>query len=125
MDIKNLPWQKMMSKYQSPRRVKSIWQLINTLVPYIALWYFMYKSLSVSYWLTLGLAVFAAGFTIRLFIIFHDCGHGSFFKSLKWNNFWGFVTGILTFTPYDYWRHEHAQHHAQAGNLDERGFGDI
>src|SRR3989338_3969087 len=124
-ELRSLPWQKVLSKYQSPRRLKSIWQLVNTIVPYVVLWYLMYLSLSVSYWLTLGLSVFAAGFLIRIFIIFHDCGHGSFFKSMKWNNFWGVVTGILTFTPYDYWRHEHAQHHAAAGNLDERGFGDI
>ena len=123
--LQNLPWQKMLAKYQSPHRAKSIWQLFNTLIPYAFLWYLMYLSLSVSYWLTLALAVFAAGFLVRVFIIFHDCGHGSFFKSLKWNNFWGFVTGILTLTPYDYWRRDHAQHHAQAGNLDERGFGDI
>lgn len=123
--LKSLPWQKMLSKYQAPNHAKSIWQLVNTFVPYATLWYLMYLSLSVSYWLTLALAVLASGFMIRIFIIFHDCGHGSFFKSLKWNNFWGAVTGVLAFTPYDYWRYEHAQHHAQAGNLDERGFGDI
>jgi acyl-lipid omega-6 desaturase (Delta-12 desaturase) len=123
--LKNLPWQKLLAKYQSPHRNKSIWQLVNTLIPYTITWVLMYLSLSVSYWLTLALAVVASGFLVRIFIIFHDCGHGSFFKSLKWNNFWGFVTGVLAFTPYDYWRHEHAQHHAQAGNLDERGFGDI
>lgn len=123
--LKNLPWQRLLAKYQNPHRLKSIWQLVNTLVPYAALWYLMYLSLSVSYWLTLGLAFVAAGLLVRIFIIFHDCGHGSFFKSMKWNNFWGAITSILTFTPYDYWRHEHAQHHAVAGNLDERGFGDI
>ncbi len=121
----DLSWQKMVAKYQNPKRTKSIWQLVNTLVPYAVLWYLMYKSLAVSYWLTLALAVIAAGFLVRIFVIFHDCGHGSFFKSMKANHFWGFVTGVLSFTPYDYWRHEHAQHHASAGDLDERGFGDI
>ncbi len=115
----------MVAKYQNPQLARSIWQLVNTLVPYVFLWYLMYLSLHVSYWLTLGLAVLAAGFLVRVFIIFHDCGHGSFFRSGKANRFWGFVTGILTFTPYDYWRHEHAQHHAGAGNLDKRGFGDV
>ena len=123
--LHNLPWQKLLAKYQNPQRAKSIWQLVNTLIPYVFLWYIMYLSLSVSYWLTLALAIPAAGFLVRIFIIFHDCGHGSFFKSKKWSDFWGFVTSILVFTPYDYWRHEHAQHHAAAGNLDDRGFGDI
>jgi omega-6 fatty acid desaturase (delta-12 desaturase) len=121
----DLPWQKLVAKYQSPDRAHSIWQLVNTLVPYAVMWYLMYKSLSISYWLTLALAVVAAGLVVRIFIIFHDCGHGSFFKSMKASHFWGFVTGVLSFTPYDYWRHEHAQHHASAGDLDERGFGDV
>jgi acyl-lipid omega-6 desaturase (Delta-12 desaturase) len=122
---RDLSWQKLVAKYQNPSRGRSIWQLINTLVPYAVLWYFMYKSLAVSYWLTLALGILAAGFLVRIFVIFHDCGHGSFFKSMKANHFWGFVTGFLSFTPYDYWRHDHAQHHASAGDLDERGFGDI
>jgi omega-6 fatty acid desaturase (delta-12 desaturase) len=124
-ESQNIPWQKLIARYQNPRPARSVWQLINTLVPYALLWYGMYRSLSVSYWLTLALAVVAAGFFVRAFIIFHDCGHGAFFKSRKANNFWGFVTGLLTFTPYTYWRHEHAQHHASAGNLDKRGFGDV
>lgn len=129
MDInkeqKPFDWKKALSKYESPQRRRSIWQLVNTLVPYFALWFFMVKSLSISYWLTLGLAVVAAGLLVRVFIIFHDCGHGAFFKSRKANNFWGFVTGVLTFTPYSYWRHEHACHHASAGDLDNRGVGDV
>lgn len=121
----NPPWQEIVAKYQNPERARSIWQLVNTLVPYVFLWCAMVWSLSVSYWLTLALAIPAAGLLVRIFIIFHDCGHGSFFKSLKASRFWGFVTGVLTMTPYDYWRHEHAQHHAEAGNLDKRGFGDV
>lgn len=121
----NSSWQEIVAKYQTPKVSRSIWQLVNTLVPYGFLWYLMYLSLHVSYWLTLALAVVAGGFLVRIFIIFHDCGHGSFFKSLKANQFWGAVTGILTMTPYDYWRYEHAQHHAEAGNLDKRGFGDV
>ncbi|MDP2653071.1 MAG: fatty acid desaturase [Candidatus Omnitrophota bacterium] len=120
-----LPWQKIVARYQKPRLARSVWQLVNTLVPYAVLWVLMYHSLSVSYWITLALAVFAAGLMVRIFIIFHDCGHGAFFNSLRANNLWGFITGVLTFTPYDFWRHEHAQHHAAAGNLDKRGFGDV
>ncbi len=118
-------WQKIVAKYQYPQRSKSIGQLLNTLIPYVLLWYVMIKALSVSFWLMLPLTVIAAGLLVRAFIIFHDCGHGSFFKSQKANNFWGFVTGVLTFTPYQYWRHEHAVHHSQAGNLDKRGWGDV
>ena len=119
------PWQKIVAKYQKPEAWRSIWQLVNTLVPYALLWYFMIQSLKISYWLTAVLAVIAAGFLIRLFIIFHDCGHGAFFKSRKAGFFWGYVTGVLTFTPYYYWWHSHAQHHACAGDLDNRGIGDV
>ena len=124
--IKNSqPWQQIVAKYQNPQRAKSIGQLLNTLIPYVLLWVVMDKALSVSFWLMLPLSVIAAGLLVRIFIIFHDCGHGSFFKSQKANNFWGFITGVLIFTPYQYWRHEHAVHHSQAGDLDERGWGDV
>jgi len=118
-------WQKIVAKYQNPQRAKSIGQLLNTLIPYALLWYVMVRCLSISYWLILPLILVAAGLLVRIFIIFHDCGHGSFFKSQKANNFWGFITGVLTFTPYQYWRHEHAIHHSHAGNLDHRGGGEI
>jgi acyl-lipid omega-6 desaturase (Delta-12 desaturase) len=85
----------------------------------------MVASLRISYWITLALAVPAAGFLVRIFIIFHDCGHGSFFRSARANRFWGVVTGILTYTPYQQWRHDHAVHHATSGDLDRRGTGDI
>ena len=85
----------------------------------------MYFSLQVSWWLTLPLAVLAAGFLVRVFIIFHDCGHGSFFPSRKANDILGFITGVLTFTPYYHWRWEHALHHATSGDLDRRGTGDV
>ena len=85
----------------------------------------MVLSLRVSYWLTLALAIPAAGFMMRSFIIFHDCCHGSFFKSQKANDIVGIITGVLTFTPYYFWRHSHALHHATAGDLDRRGVGDV
>lgn len=85
----------------------------------------MAKSLQYSYWITLLLSVVAAGFLIRLFIIFHDCGHGSFFRSRKANDIVGRITGILTFTPYFKWHQQHRIHHATAGNLDKRGVGDV
>jgi len=118
-------WQRIVAKYQNPQRSKSIGQLCNTLIPYIILWGLMAASLKVSYWLTLALAVVAGGFLVRLFIIFHDCGHRSFFKSEKANRFWGYITGVLCFTPTDYWWSEHSRHHATAGDLDHRGVGDV
>ena len=104
---------------------KSIWQVINTLVPYVFLSALMFWTQHVSYWLTLAIGVLSAGFMIRTFIIFHDCAHGSFFRSQRANHVLGFITGVLTFTPYHHWRHQHALHHASSGDLDGRGAGDI
>jgi omega-6 fatty acid desaturase (delta-12 desaturase) len=120
-----MPWKKVVAKYQEPSVWRSTWQIMNSLVPYAVLWYLMYLSLSVSYWLTAPLVLLAGGFLVRIFIIFHDCGHGSFFKSRKANDFWGIITGVLTVTPYYLWRWEHAVHHASSGDLDRRGCGDV
>jgi acyl-lipid omega-6 desaturase (Delta-12 desaturase) len=120
-----MSWKQAVTRHQQPMLRKSIWQVINSLVPYLSLCGLMIWSLDVSYWLTLALAVAAAGFMIRIFIIFHDCGHGSFFRSQRANDLLGFITGVLTFTPYHQWRHKHALHHATSGDLDGRGTGDI
>jgi omega-6 fatty acid desaturase (delta-12 desaturase) len=111
--------------YQLPSRAKSIWQLCNTLIPYFALLTLTYLALHISFWLTLPLIFITSGFLIRTFIIFHDCGHQSFFSSKKANRFWGVITGFLTFTPYFYWKSNHDRHHNTSGNLDKRGFGDV
>lgn len=100
-------------------------ELAITLAAFAALWFAMWLSLDYSYWLTLALALPAAGFLVRLFAIQHDCGHGSFFGSRHVNDRIGRLIGVLTLTPYDYWRHAHALHHASSGNLDRRGIGDI
>ncbi len=118
-------WKEVVAKYQQPALRRGLWQLFNTVVPYGALWYLMYRSLGVSRWLTAALVLLAGGLLIRVFIIFHDCGHGSFFTSRKANDILGFITGILSFTPYYHWRWEHAIHHASAGDLDRRGAGDV
>jgi omega-6 fatty acid desaturase (delta-12 desaturase) len=115
----------MVAKYQNPSLQRSLWQVANTVIPYIILLALMYVSLSYSYWLTLALALPAGGLLTRAFIIFHDCGHGSFFKSQRANNFLGTICGLLVFTPYYQWRFEHAIHHATSGDLDRRGVGDI
>lgn len=111
--------------YRQPDLKRSLWQMINTFILYAAAWVIMYFSMSVSPWLTLALAIPAGGLLVRIFIIFHDCGHGSYFKSSRANNFWGTLTGFLVFTPYYQWRHEHAIHHATSGDLDKTGTGDI
>ncbi|HEY8461781.1 MAG TPA: fatty acid desaturase [Blastocatellia bacterium] len=121
----NPHWQDLVKKYQVPENWRSVWQIANSVVPYIALWYLMYRSLYVSYWLTLALAPLAAGFMTRIFIIFHDCGHGSFFKSSKANHIVGTICGVLTHTPYFQWTREHAIHHASSGDLSRRGVGDV
>ena len=126
---KNLPsiteWKAIVAEYTQASTPRAIWQLINTLVPYVAGWYLLYLSLSVSYWLTLLIAAIMGGLVVRLFIIFHDCGHGSFFPSKRANDIVGFITGVITFTPYAHWRWEHALHHQTSGDLDRRGTGDI
>ena len=118
-------WKQVVARYQKPSVGRGVWQLVNTLVPYTALWYLMHLSLAVSWWLTLPLAVLAGAFLVRAFIIFHDCGHGSFFKSAAANHILGAITGVLTFTPFYHWRWEHAIHHSSAGDLDRRGTGDV
>jgi omega-6 fatty acid desaturase (delta-12 desaturase) len=118
-------WQRAMAKYQNPDLRRSLWQVVNTFTPYFILLYLMHVSLAYSYWLTLALALPAGGLLTRTFIIFHDCGHGSFFKSQRANNILGTICGLLVFTPYYQWRFEHAIHHATSGDLDRRGTGDI
>ena len=118
-------WQDVIKKYQTPETWRSVWQIANSILPYLALWYLMYWSLSVSYLLTLALAIPAGGLVMRIFILQHDCGHGSFFKSQKANDRFGTICGFLTMIPYYQWRHEHAIHHASSGDLSRRGTGDV
>ena len=118
-------WKKIVVQYQKPSAARASWQIINTLVPYALLWLGMYYALAISWWLTIAMAILAGAFLVRVFIIFHDCGHGSFFKSRRANDVWGFLSGMLTFTPYYHWRWEHSLHHATSGDLDRRGTGDV
>ena len=116
---------KQIAPFEKTTTKKSIWQIINTIGPFIILWYLAYESLFVSYWLALIPIVLAAGFLVRTFIIFHDCTHHSFFKSRRANRIIGTITGVLTLFPFDQWGHDHSVHHATSGNLDKRGTGDI
>ena len=103
----------------------SIQQLLNTILPLLLIWGAGYALLQVSPWLTALCSVIASGFVVRSFIIFHDCTHGSFFKSKKANDIIGFMTGIFTSFPYEKWKREHTIHHATSSNLEKRGIGDI
>lgn len=104
---------------------KSVIQLLNTIPPLLLLWYIAYEALQISVWLMIPVAVIAAGFVVRTFIIFHDCTHGSFLKGKKANDIVGTMTGVLTLFSYAKWKREHAIHHASSSNLDKRGVGDI
>ncbi|HWB02754.1 MAG TPA: fatty acid desaturase [Verrucomicrobiales bacterium] len=118
-------WKALVLPFQTPSIPKAVWQLVNTFGSYILLWGLMYWTVSISWWLTVPLAILAGLLVIRAFIIFHDCGHGSFFKSRFANDLTGFISGVVTFTPYYHWRWEHALHHGASGDLDRRGTGDI
>ena len=125
MATKKFKWQAVVAKYAFPDAWRSWWQVINSLIPFVVLWYLAYRSLAVGYWLTLLLVVPTAGFMVRLFIIFHDCCHGSFFKNMKLNDTLGLTLGVVVLTPFYEWKHTHAIHHATAGDLDRRGVGDV
>jgi omega-6 fatty acid desaturase (delta-12 desaturase) len=118
-------WKAVILRYQEPSTFRAVWQITNTLGPLVIIWYLMYLALSVSWWIVVPLAILAGGFLVRAFIIFHDCGHGSFFHSRAANDTIGFITGLLTFTPFYQWRWDHAIHHATSGHLDKRGTGDL
>lgn len=104
---------------------KSVFQMINTIIPLLALWIIGYVLVDISIWAAMGVGLIASGFIVRTFIIFHDCTHGSFFGNKKANDAVGLVTGVLTTFPYEKWKREHTIHHATSGNLDKRGIGDI
>ena len=101
------------TRCQSASLGKARWQVINSFVPYVLLWVAMVYALAVSYWLMLPLAILAAGFLARIFIIFHDCGHGSFFKSKRANHMVGAIAGVMNLTPFRHWRWQHALHHGR------------
>ncbi len=123
MTLKNI--RERISKFEKSSTKTSIWQLINTLVPFFLLWYIAYQCLSISYILTIVISIINAGFLVRIFIIFHDSCHHSFFKSRRANKIIGTLTGVLTLFPYDQWAHDHAVHHATSSNLNKRGTGDL
>lgn len=119
-------WGKLVARYGVPDPKRSVLELLATGVPFLVLWALMLVCLDrYGYWACLPLTLPTAGFLVRLFIVQHDCGHGSFFRRRTTNDWIGRVLGVLTLTPYDYWRRTHAVHHATTGNLDRRGMGDV
>ena len=118
-------WKKLVEEFQRPHLGRALWQCTNTLGPILGIWIALYHIQPQSWLASIALAGVAGLFLVRAFIIFHDCGHGSFFKNKKANDTLGFFTGMLTFTPYHHWKWEHAVHHATNGDLDKRGIGDV
>jgi len=121
----SLQWTRVAARYAEPDTRRSVVQLLNTIIPLAMLWTAMALSVDNAYWVTLLLSVPAAAFVVRLFMIQHDCGHRSFFRSRRLNDLLGEAIGVLTLTPHSYWRRAHNIHHATSGNLDKRGIGDV
>jgi omega-6 fatty acid desaturase (delta-12 desaturase) len=118
-------WAKILGRYREPSHGRSLFELAITVGPFVLLWVLCWAALYVGYWLSLIIALPAAGFLVRLFMIQHDCGHGAFFRHRLANDWVGRVIGTLTLTPYGFWRRTHAVHHASSGNLEQRGIGDV
>ena len=119
-------WTQILTRYREPNHVRSAVEIVITFVPLATLWVLAWAALHFGYWwLSLLLAVPAAAFLVRLFMIQHDCGHGSFFRHRLANDWMGRVIGVVTLTPYDFWRRTHAVHHASSGHLERRGIGDV
>jgi omega-6 fatty acid desaturase (delta-12 desaturase) len=119
-------WIRILARYREPNAVRSTFELVVTAVPFVALWAVIWAAWHFGFWyVSLLLAVPAAGFLVRLFMIQHDCGHGAFFRHRLANDWVGRVIGVLTLTPYDAWKRSHSIHHGTSGNLDKRGIGDL
>jgi omega-6 fatty acid desaturase (delta-12 desaturase) len=118
-------WKPVLAQYARPHLGRSLLDLATSVVPYLGLSAVMYLTLDVSYLLTLVIAVPAAGFLLRTYILFHDCTHGSFLPSKRANTWVGRALALIVFAPFSSWRHNHAVHHATAGDLDRRGVGDV
>src|SRR5579864_7425307 len=119
-------WTQILARYREPSHARSCIEIAVTLLPLAVLWTLSWTAIHFGYWeVSLLLALPASGFLVRLFMIQHDCGHGSLFRNRLTNDWVGRVVGVLTLTPYDFWRRTHAAHHASSGNLDRRGLGDV
>ncbi len=118
-------WRGVLDSYTEPKLDRSLIDIGTSVIPYLLLLTAIFFALRVSVGLALLLAIPAGGFLTRTFIVFHDCAHGSFLRSKRANALLGGVLGLVVWLPFQRWRHEHAVHHATAGDLDRRGVGDI
>src|SRR5690349_2976159 len=118
-------WKALVARHQTPNRWRAAGQIVDTFGAYALVWTLMLLAWRWHWWIALCLTPLAAGLLVRVFVIFHDCGHGSYFRSRRANAVLGFIAGLLTFTPYYHWRGEHALHHKTSGDLDRRGTGDV
>ena len=118
-------WREVLAPYTTASIPRSLLDIATSVVPYFALSAVMFLLLDVSYWLVLLVAIPAGGFMIRIYILFHDCTHGSFWPTKRGNQILGMALGLIVFSPFYSWRHNHAVHHATAGDLDRRGVGDV
>lgn len=125
MTVKTACLSASLAVHRNPRTLRSMLELMFSALAFVGLWTAMWWLRDKGFLLTLVLAIPTAGFMVRLFMIQHDCGHGSFFKSRLANDWIGRFISVFTLTPYDFWRQSHAMHHAGVGNLDRRGIGDI
>jgi omega-6 fatty acid desaturase (delta-12 desaturase) len=125
-DIKSMAyWDKIVDAYKNPSIAKSVFQMVNTFAVFGVLAVLMYLAAENYYWVALLLALPAGSLVVKFFIMQHDCGHGSFFKSKKANDYVGRFLSAFTMTPYAQWAKEHNRHHATSGNLNHRGVGDV
>jgi omega-6 fatty acid desaturase (delta-12 desaturase) len=118
-------WRERMAPYCRPRVGRSVLDLLTSVVPYLLVSVGMYFVIRVSPWIAVALAPVSAIFLLRIFMVFHDCTHGSFLPARRGNQWLGMITGVLVLTPFARWRHDHAVHHSSAGDLDRRGIGDL
>jgi acyl-lipid omega-6 desaturase (Delta-12 desaturase) len=120
------PWRQILTRYQNPTLTRSIFELAITAAPLLLVWGAAWTALSFElWWMALLLAIPAAGFLVRLFMVQHDCSHRAYFQNAAANDWLGRIIGVLTLTPHDCWRRTHAIHHATSGNLDRRGIGEV
>lgn len=125
VEPKKPSWSALLAKYRQPDPIRSTFEIVVTAVPFVGLWALAAIAVLNEHWWGLVLTIPAAGLLVRLFILQHDCGHGTLFTQRRLNDWTGRIIGVFTLTPYDYWRRTHAVHHASAGNLDRRGIGDV
>ena len=118
-------WVKILAQYREPDTVRSVFELLVTLIPFLSLWGLAWWLLNDYPWMALAVALSNGLFLVRIFIVQHDCSHGGFFKSRRISDWVGRIFGVLTLTPYDVWQRTHMMHHSAAGNLAQRGIGDV